>query len=109
VEVTLPRPLQSELDDLRVQFGRLDVQVTDGIVLIELPVRGVTVRAIVSVSSYPEQPPLISVEGGWKHHNVLKDGRVSGLACQEHWNRTFGIALAVRELSQRFVEDPPRR
>jgi hypothetical protein len=107
--VTLPRPLQSEIDDLHGQFGRIDVQVVDDVVLIELPVRGIIVRAIVSISTYPEQPPLISTEGGWRHPNLMKDGRVSGLACFENWNRTFGVALAVRELGQRFLDEPPRR
>ncbi len=104
------RALQREIDELRTEFGALEVlTISEDLVLFTMTLRGVDLRVIVEPERYPVRPPAIYVEGPWSHPNIGRDGLIGGLECQRAWNRTFGMGQLVRELYREFVEAPPAR
>jgi hypothetical protein len=106
----VPREIARDLAELRTRFGAVDCELmADDLWLLSLTLRGVPVRIVIDSARFPSDAPPIQVEGGWAHSLVRADGRVDGLQSQKEWNRTFGLAVLVRELNQRFLEEPPAR
>ncbi len=104
------RDLQKQIDELRAEFGALEVlTLSDELVLFIMTVRGVDVRVIIEPARYPARPPAVYAEGAWSHSNIGRDGQILGLECQSAWNRTFGMGQLIRELYRGFVEVPPER
>lgn len=106
----VPREIERDLAELRTRFGTVDCDLmTDDLWLLSLNLLGVPVRILIDGARFPAEPPPIQVEGGWSHSCVQRDGHVRGLQSQEEWNRTLGISVLMRELYQRFLEEPPTR
>ncbi len=101
----LPADLAREIEEL----GHFDVRhtaVADRVILTA-EVRGVPVALHLDTDTYPAQPPRLEITREWTRS---RRGRpIVGLESQEQWNRTLGIGTLLRELEQRFTEDPPRR
>ncbi len=101
----LPAALEDEIEDLR-QYGLRHTAVADQVILAA-EVRGVPVVLYLDLDTYPAQPPRLEFAREWLRS---KRGRtIQGLDSQEHWNRTLGVGALLRELEQRFTEEPPRR
>ncbi len=106
----LPREIERDVAELRTRFGGVDCElVADGLWLLSLTLRGVAVRVLLDRTRFPSEPPPVHIEGGWSHSVVQPDGHVRGLRSQAEWNRTLGLSVLVRELNQRFLEEPPIR
>ncbi len=101
----LPAALKQEIEELG-QFGVRHTAVADQVILAA-DVRGVPVVLYLDRDTYPAQPPRLEIAREWLRSD---HGRpIQGLECQEHWNRTLGIGGLLRELEQRFTQEPPRR
>ena len=101
----LPFALEREIEDLR-RFRVRHTAVADQVILAA-EVRGVPVVLQLDQDTYPSEPPRLEIAGEWS-----RSGRgrlIRGLESQEHWNRTLGIGALLRELEQRFLDDPPKR
>ncbi len=101
----LPAALETEIEDLR-QFGLRHTAVADQVILAA-EVRGVPVVLYLDRDTYPAEPPRLEIAREWLRSD--RGRPIRGLACQEQWNRTLGIGALLRELEQRFVQEPPRR
>ena len=105
----LPAELQHEVDQLRTLFGELDVDTgSSGLLLLGLRLRGVALRVVVDLGTYPDSPPMMHVESGWEHPWIADGGRITGLPGLQEWNRTYGLAHLVRELNHQLIASPPR-
>lgn len=101
----LPSALVQEIEDLQ-QFGLRHTSVADQVILAA-EVRGVPVVLYLDRDTYPAEPPRLEIAREWLGR---ERGRpIRGLACQEEWNRTLGLGALLRELEQRFIEEPPPR
>lgn len=101
----LPAGLQHEIEDLG-QFGVRHTAVADQVILAA-EVRGVPVVLYLDKDTYPAQPPRLEIAREWLGSD--RGRPIRGLDCQQQWNRTLGIGGLLRELEQRFVQEPPRR
>ncbi len=101
----LPAALEQEVEELG-QFEIRHTTVADQVILTA-EVRGVPVALILDQDAYPARPPKLEITREWTRG---RRGRpIRGLESQEHWNRTLGIGALLRELDQRFREEPPQR
>ncbi len=101
----LPAGLEREIEELG-HFRIRPVKAADRIILTT-EVRGVPVILTLDVDDYPARPPRLEISREWTGG---RRGRpIRGLESQDHWNRTLGIGTLLRELEQRFVDDPPRQ
>ncbi len=101
----LPSALRHEIEELG-QFGVRHTAVSDQVILAA-EVRGVSVVIYVDRDTYPGEPPRLEIAREWLQS---RRGRpIRGLESQQQWNRTLGIGALLRELEQRFAEEPPRR
>ena len=77
---------------------------------LRLHLRGVFLCVQVPYSTWPGQPPSLTVtDMPWVHPNILPSGRITRLDGQRDWNRTVTLADLLRELEQRFMERPPQK
>ncbi len=101
----LPSALAQEIEDLG-HFEVRHTRVADQVILTA-EVRGVPVALYLDTDTYPAQPPRLEIAREWTRG---RRGRpIHGLASQEQWNRTLGLGALLRELEQRFVDEPPKR
>jgi hypothetical protein len=101
----LPAALEQEIEELG-RFRIRPTKVADRVILTT-EVRGVPVVITLDIDDYPARPPHLEIAREWTGG---RRGRpIDGLESQSHWNRTLGIGALLRELEQRFVDDPPRR
>ncbi len=101
----LPAALAQELEELG-QFGVRHSAVADQVILAA-EVRGVPVVLYVDRDTYPAEPPRLEIAREWLRR---RRGRpIRDLDSQRQWNRTLGIGVMLRELEQRFTDEPPRR
>ena len=101
----LPAALEREIEEL----GRFRVRpaMAGDRVILTTEVRGVPVVLTLDVDDYPARPPALEIAREWTGG---RRGRpIRGLQSQDHWNRTLGIGTLLRELEQRYIDDPPRR
>ena len=101
----LPAALEQEIEDLQ-QFGLRHTAVADQVILAA-EVRGVPVVLYLDRDTYPAEPPRLEIAREWLRRD--RGRPIRGLQGQEQWNRTLGIGTLLRELEQRFIEEPPRR
>ncbi len=102
---SLPAALEQEIEELG-HFEIRHTAVADRVILTA-EVRGVPVALHLDTDTYPAQPPRLEITREWTRG---RRGRpIHGLEGQERWNRTLGIGTLLRELEQRFLDDPPKR
>ncbi len=101
----LPASLEQEIEELG-HFELRHTKVADQVILTA-EVRGVPVALYLDTDTYPAQPPRLEIAREWTRGR--RGSPIRGLESQEQWNRTLGLGALLRELEQRFVDDPPRR
>ncbi|MEE8525775.1 MAG: hypothetical protein V3T72_17695 [Thermoanaerobaculia bacterium] len=102
----LPQTVRREIDDLPRHY-EIQHQVVRERVILTARVRGVPVMLYLDAAEYPFTPPEMELVSGWSWPPA--DGQqIRCLECQRRWNRTLGISALLRELRQRFGEEPPK-
>lgn len=87
-----------------------NVLVLSTAVQVRVLLRGVTVQLQVTYTTWPRQPPALTVvDMPWTHPNILPSGRVAFLDGQKTWNRTVTMADLLHELDRRFLALPPQK
>ncbi len=100
----LPAALAREIEDDLGRFGVRHAAAADQVILTA-EVRGVPVVLYLD-ETYPAIPPRLELSTEWSWRGGR---RIRGLGSQERWNRTLGVGALLRELEQRFIDEPPTK